>query len=190
MNQIFNLRELPKYETIRGLADRFPQLTPQMVHSWLVLLKSASDVLSAFEAHTAQYDLSPGRFTTLMLVYHYEHQGLTPSFIADHMGVTRATMTGLLDGLEHAGLILREHPAADRRAQFIRLTPCGRDRLEQILPHHFAQVARLMNQLGEPEQLMLDELLNKVRQNLSLICGESLSRPITLHPCENNDLKA
>jgi len=174
MTQLFTLRELPKYETIARLADRFPQLTIEMVQTWLVCLKTSSDMMLALEAHAAQYGLSSARFTALMHLYHSVDENLAPSVLADRMGVTRATMTGLLDGLESCGLLVREPQCDDRRAFILRLTPKGRCCVEKILPHHFDQVARLLGNLTADERQTLQELLNKLRDHLPSICGDPL----------------
>ncbi len=50
------------------------------------------------------------------------------------VGASPSTATGLLDGLESAGLVLREHDRRDRRRVLVSLTPKGEqvaDRLRQ-----------------------------------------------------------
>ncbi|MGT2437004.1 MarR family winged helix-turn-helix transcriptional regulator [Bradyrhizobium betae] len=49
--------------------------------------------------------------------------GLAPNALAGQAGATRATITGLLDGLEREALIERHADSMDRRALTIRLTP-------------------------------------------------------------------
>jgi DNA-binding MarR family transcriptional regulator len=46
--------------------------------------------------------------------------------LADAVGVTPRTMTGLIDGLTSTGFAVRTPDPADRRAQRVELTPAGR----------------------------------------------------------------
>ena len=60
-----------------------------------------ADALAAAVESTLrhQFGLSVGRFSLLMILHRYSESELTPSDLAQRAGVTRATVTGLLDGL-------------------------------------------------------------------------------------------
>lgn len=160
------LRDLPKYESIRQQAQRYPQIDPRAVESFLVLLRVASDVLSGFEAFLAQYGMSQGKFTVLMVLNRDPATGLSPSELADRCGVTRATMTGLLDGLEREKLVHREGNAADRRKAVVRLANKACKLLDRVLPSYYSQVAGLMGALHEEQKVHLIDLLGKVNERL------------------------
>nr|WP_273038642.1 MarR family transcriptional regulator [Iningainema tapete] len=104
-----------------------------------------------------------GKFTLLMQLLYADEQGLTPSECAERAGVTRATITGLLDGLERDGLVRRQPYPADRRMLCVHLTDKGRDLLCGMLPDHFCRTTNLMAHLTNTEKKTLIELLNKVR---------------------------
>lgn len=163
------LKDLPKYECIRACAQRFGVPDPGAIHGCLLLLRVASDVLGRLEQCFADAGLSQARFTVLMLLHRPGAPAVeppaaaTPSDLADRAGVTRATMTGLLDGLEREGLIEREPCAADRRMLTVRITDLGRTRLESMLPGYFRLVSELMSPLTEPQRLALIELLTPLR---------------------------
>jgi DNA-binding MarR family transcriptional regulator len=91
------------------------------------------------------------------------------SDIADSVGVSRATMTGLLDGLERDELIRRVDHREDRRRITITLTANGRRLLDQILPDHFRRVAGLMSNLSANDRKKLLELLGKVRAGIAAL---------------------
>eukprot|EP01034_Spumella_vulgaris_P017990 gene17990-22966_t len=55
-------------------------------------------------ARLAPHNLSEGKFVLLFLL-HQMAEGLSPHELADRAGVTRATVTGLLDGLERDGFV-------------------------------------------------------------------------------------
>lgn len=173
---MFLLRDIPKYEAIQATAARYPDLQPRAAEAYLVLLRVASDVLSSVDRHIAAHGLSQARFTVLMLLNcgACEGQG-SPSDLATRAGVSRATMTGLVDGLERDGLVAREPHEDDRRMLTVRLTPRGRETLEAILPGHFRYVARLMSGLSEEEQVELVGLLAKLRERLPEVPPVELS---------------
>jgi MarR family transcriptional regulator, negative regulator of the multidrug operon emrRAB len=64
-------------------------------------------------------------------------EAINPSSLAQKLGVTRATMTGLLDGLHKKGLIERRAQASDRRKVGVLLTAGGRRTLDNILPDYY-----------------------------------------------------
>lgn len=109
--------------------------------------------------------VSQGRFTVLMLLYDKScgrTHVLTPAQLADQAGVTRATMTGLIDTLERAGMVTRKPDPADRRMLSVELTSAGLAFLERILPEHFRRISRLMAALSEAERRTLVRLLGKI----------------------------
>ncbi|MFZ5623535.1 MAG: MarR family winged helix-turn-helix transcriptional regulator [Gemmatimonadota bacterium] len=125
-------------------------------------LRVAGDVLAMSDACLSQVGLSHNRFTILFLLCRADDAGLTPSELADRLGVPRATMTGLLDGLERDGLIQRVRTASDRRSVMIRLTSRGRAFVDRDVPVHCERMSALMNVLDESERKALDAILTKL----------------------------
>ena len=163
---MFYLRDLPKYEAIRQRAARYPELDARALEAFLVLLRVASDVLDGLEAFLARQGTSQGKFTILMLLNRDPAVGISPSDLADRSGVTRATITGLLDGLSREKLVVREDDVGDRRKAVVRLTRRGSRQLEAMLPDYYRQVAELMGELSDDEKAGLVELLGKVNTRL------------------------
>jgi len=163
--ELFLLRDLPRYEMLQEKARRYPDLDAGAVEATLVLLRVASDVLEGFGAHFARNGTSQGRYLALMMLDRpCAEGGMSPSELADKLGVTRATVTGLLDGLERDELISRQMHPEDRRAFRIELTLKGRDFLAAVLPDHYRRVAGLMAHLDSDERRQLIDLLAKVAQ--------------------------
>lgn len=166
---MFYLRDLPNYETIKKRAARYANADPAAIESCLVLLRVAVDVLAAFDAYLARHKISAGRFSLLMILNRDPDTPVSPSDLAARAGVTRATVTGLLDSLEREQLIARQHDCADRRMVMVRLTPLAQQRLEEMLPDYHRRVANLMGQLSEPEKKKLTALLGKVKEGIPTI---------------------
>ena len=105
----------------------------------------------------------------MIQLHAHNDKGLSPSELAGNLGVTRATVTGLLDGLERENLVRREPNLSDRRALMIHLTSEGKKRLETILPEHFKRIQKLMSGLDDNEKGNLIALLKKVGANLTVL---------------------
>ncbi|MBD2034491.1 MarR family transcriptional regulator [Phormidium sp. FACHB-592] len=150
-------------QALQALAARYPELDVASVEACLAFLRATADVQSALEAHLARYGLSMGKFTLLMQLLQVEESGLTPSECAERSGVTRATITGLLDGLEREDLVERRPWPGDRRMLSVHLTEKGKNLLAQMLPDHFCRTTELMVNLSATEKKTLIRLLQKVQ---------------------------
>jgi DNA-binding MarR family transcriptional regulator len=159
------LKDLPRYECILEVARRFPELDPTACEAYLNILRAADDVYRQSEGFFNANGLSAGRFTVLMLLYDKiagEPFPMTPADLADKAGVTRATMTGLVDTLERDGLVRREHDSGDRRMMLVHVTAKGLGVIEGMLPAHYKRIAALLEPLSQTERKTLVRLLNKV----------------------------
>lgn len=162
---MFLLKDVPKSEVIKAFARRMPDLDPSAAEACLTLLRTASDVMLAMDAHFTRHDISQGRFSILMTLTR-SGGNQTPAELADRLGCTRATVTGLLDGLERDGLVERHPSSDDRRRIDVVITTKGRAFLETMLPDHFRRVAGLMSALSEKERRSLIALLAKVDEGI------------------------
>jgi DNA-binding MarR family transcriptional regulator len=170
------LKDLPRYECLLEIVRRFPDLDPTACEAYLNLLRAGDEVYRQSEGFFSAHDLSPGRFTVLMLLYDKvagEPLPQTPADLAEKAGVTRATITGLVDTLERDGMVSREHDSGDRRMMLVNLTAKGRAAIEDILPVHFKRMTALMSPLSESERKTLVRLLNKVAAQAAVMAVET-----------------
>jgi DNA-binding MarR family transcriptional regulator len=163
------LKDLPRYECLLEASREFPDLDPSATEVFLHLLRAGDEAFRVVEAHLAQHDITQGRFGVMMALWgNCQRAGtetekpLTPAELADRTGVTRATMTGLVDTLERAGLVTRTPHPEDRRMMCVGLTKRGERLLADIMPEHFRRMAWLMAPLSENERKTFVRLLSKV----------------------------
>ena len=163
------LKDLPRYECLLEASREFPDLDPSATEVFLHLLRAGDEAFRSVEEHLAKHEISQGRFGVLMALWGHERRagagvaaGMTPAELADHTAVTRATITGLVDTLERAGLVKRTPHHEDRRMMSVELTARGRDRLNDIMPEHFRRMAWLMDPLSEEDRTVFVRLLSKV----------------------------
>lgn len=180
------LKDLPRYECLLEAAKQFPDLDPWSCAVFLHLLRAGDEVFSVAERNLARHDISPGRFGVLMLLWHGARDrasvpasdgcGLpgprTPAELADAAGVTRATMTGLIDTLERDDFVKRVPDPEDRRMMSVVLTTKATQFLRDLLPGHFQLMAALTCTLSEPERQTLVRLLNKIIEQAAKVSNE------------------
>src|SRR5215203_1675193 len=98
------LKDLPRYECLIEASREFPDLDPSATEVFLHLLRSGDEAFRVVESHLATHDISQGRFGVMMALWgNCQRTGaktaLTPAELAERTGVTRATITGLVDTL-------------------------------------------------------------------------------------------
>ena len=168
---MFYLLDQPTEEEFQNLARRYEEMEPSSVNAAVTLLKVGSDLLTGFEKMLRGYGLSQGRFLILIVMNRQPDEETTPSVLAEKIGVTRATMTGLINGLVRDGLIERYARADDRRGVNLKLTRMGRDLLEGLLPDYWSRIFTLMGGLDDDEEKALVALLGKVAANIHALTG-------------------
>ena len=84
------------------------------------------------------------------------------SRLADGAGVTRATVTGLLDGLERDGFLSRQPGQEDRRKTRVKLTAKGRTAAARLFKEHTDWIGSLFAELDDPDRARLRELLARI----------------------------
>ncbi|WP_405497205.1 MarR family winged helix-turn-helix transcriptional regulator [Nocardia sp. NBC_00511] len=154
-------KQLRRYE----LED---QIDPQAVLVAVRLLSTGTKLNQAAEAHFARFGLSTGRYR-LLAALEDEDGELAPSQLAEVLGVTRATVTGLIDGLEQQGLVCRRASAEDGRALIVVLTARGADKLREVAPEHFGRLQSMVGGLTQRERTTFLDLLDRISQGITAL---------------------
>jgi DNA-binding MarR family transcriptional regulator len=172
------LKDLPRYECLQESAKEFPELDPSACEAFLHLLHTGDAAFAVAEQNLAAHGISQGRFCVMMLLWRSNQPEVaanltgrdacapgprTPAELAEAAGVTRATMTGLIDTLERDGFVKRQPDKTDRRMMSVLLTPKGEQFLRRFMPGHFKITCSLMSGLSVSERKTLVRLLMKVQ---------------------------
>lgn len=159
------LKDLPDSTILTKFATRYPDANIEHVLHFLTLLRVGSDLSAVLDNFLGQYNLLQGRWWVLILLMREQDLTSTPSSLAQKAGVSRATMTGLIDGLDKEGLVVRVPNVADRRKFHIKLTPAGQAKLDEVMPEYYRRVDRLMAILSPDEATLLSSILIKLQKN-------------------------
>ncbi|MGL3806467.1 MarR family winged helix-turn-helix transcriptional regulator [Paeniglutamicibacter sp. R2-26] len=108
----------------------------------MALLATARRIDADCALILSDYELSEGRLAVLLAVS--ENPGITPAELAARLDVKRATITGLLDGLERQGLVTRAGGATDRRTISVHIADAGELIIETLAPVYSAWLDSLV----------------------------------------------
>ncbi len=145
--------------------ERRGQMQTDNLYACFELLALAGAIDKDCAARLAPYRLSEGKFVLLFLL-NGQLNGLSPFELAERAGVTRATITGLLDGLERDQFIKRCPSPDDRRKITIMLTEQGSKTAHELFNEHTRWISALFAGFSDEERKSLDGFLQRIRKNL------------------------
>jgi DNA-binding MarR family transcriptional regulator len=158
------LKEVPRYECLREASKRMPDVDPSICELFLNILHTGDLAVRAEADFLAEHGLNQARMIILVLLDNAESGSMRSSELADRANVSRATMTGLLDTLEKAGLLTRAPDPHDRRASNVKISPKGEKLLRKVQPLIARWAEDLLSPLSLEERAELVRLLRKAQQ--------------------------
>jgi len=163
---MLQLRDLPTTAVLAQFAERYPDADITAVSGFLHLLRVATDLSIALDACLSKHQLLQGRWWVLILLMREASKTSTPSILAEKAGVSRATMTGLIDGLEQSNLVMRIYTKDDRRSVQIKLTEAGQSKLDVVMPDYYRRVRKCMQALDADKRLQLQHMLELINSGI------------------------
>lgn len=157
------------YDKIIQYAKKQKMFDASAIRTLLSLFQFINNFSSMVEKHFGRYGLSQGRFGIIMVLFAQPKDTWTPADLAESLSVTRATITGLLDGLEKSKLIERQAHPQDRRKLIVTLTQDGIDCAKKMTPVNFQFASQLLKELSNQEKQELVKLLGKMNQGVERV---------------------
>ncbi|HEX3950267.1 MAG TPA: MarR family transcriptional regulator [Steroidobacteraceae bacterium] len=134
---------------------------------WLRLLTCSHLIENQVrKALAAQFKTTLPRFD-LMAQLERASQGLQMGELSRRMLVTGGNITGIVDQLERAGLIVRTEDPGDRRVYLVKLTKEGRRQFAYMAAEHESWIVRLFAGIPKREQRTLNGSLSRLRAQLT-----------------------
>lgn len=157
---MLQLKDLPDEKVLRKFAERYEDVDSRSVTHFLNILRIGTELTESLDRFLATHGLLQGRWWVLILLMREDNLTSTPSELAEKAGVTRATMSGLINGLLRDGLVARQDDDQDRRSYRIQLTALGQSKLDEVMPDYYTRVKAMMNVISvQQREDLLKQLL-------------------------------
>ena len=157
---MFFLKDLPdNYDILENIIRPYTEDSTSSVMAYIVLMRLGTDLQLALEKNLKPYGLSRAGYVTLVVLNHSSASEVTVSELADRVGVTRATMTGILNTLLKKDFVDRYPHTMDRRSLLVRIRQKGVKLINQISPKMFNHISEFANGLTEEEKKEMIGLL-------------------------------
>jgi DNA-binding MarR family transcriptional regulator len=164
---MLNIRDIPRYEAIGESAAKYPNMDPAATEAFIVLLHTGHRLANLAESHLQREGISHARFVVLAVLNRVPGQALPGGELAQKIGVTKQTLTSLVDGLEQSGYVCRMDHSGDRRVCLIGMTRKGKAFMERVLPGVYDAQKRVMSALTPDEQRDLARVLRVLWGSMS-----------------------
>jgi DNA-binding MarR family transcriptional regulator len=127
------------------------------------------------QTYFARFGISGAQWGVLRNLHRVEQEGLSGLRLTDlgnRLLISPPSVTGVVDRLVRAGLVVRCGSPTDLRAKRVELTRAGREVVERVLRVHESQINTVLGPLTEEEREDLQRLLAKLGRHLQeLITG-------------------
>jgi DNA-binding MarR family transcriptional regulator len=142
------------------------------VRLWLRMLSCTNRIESVVRQKLqANFQTTLPRFD-LMAQLERARQGLKMSELSQRLMVTGGNVTGITDGLEKEGLVVREVDSADRRVFRVKLTAEGQRQFRRMAAEHEQWVIELFDGMSTRHKEQLAELLGDLKRHISQAANE------------------
>ena len=108
--------------------------------------------------------LTFGQFSALIILYNLGP--LPMGTVAEHLGISMASATGMIDRLVHAGWVDRSRSETDRRVVSVDLTSQGREKMAAKQRVRRRKIQELFEPLTESDLTQLLRMLEKVAERV------------------------
>lgn len=130
------------------------------------LFRAANAVRNHLERTVLQpHDLTWTAFVVLWVVWIWER--VETRIIADEVGVSKATLSGVLATLERRELLTRSRSATDGRLVIVELTPAGRRLMKRLFPSFNQQEQLVVSAIDRDQLPAAAEMLRLLTQAAS-----------------------
>jgi DNA-binding MarR family transcriptional regulator len=139
------------------------------------LHSAAIHLLRRVRTEDARTGLTPARLSALSVVVYAGPVSL--GTLAEAEGVRSPTMTGIVRGLESAGLVRRRNDPLDHRAVVIATTPKGRRLLSVARARRLHLLERLLHPLSPSERRTLHDAVRILTERMERADSDRAASP-------------
>lgn len=161
------LRPEPPPTVLAAFRQRLHGRELQTMGALFALRRTAQQVDNAVTEWLSNFGGSIARFQVMAILWASAGAGVPHKEIVATLGVTRATVSGLMAGLERDGLVESEVNATDRRNLTARLTDKGRTTMDSAFEANVSRMQTAFSFLSDQEMTTFADLLQKIRQGFA-----------------------
>ncbi len=148
-----------------GSGARYSYNLVLMGERYLKSIRLLAECMQSFERlsgeHVRQSGLTHAQFDIIATL------GNTPGMSYKELGdktlITKGTLTGVIERLEHKGLVERERSSCDKRSFFIRLTRQGEQVFHDVFPKVVARGRQVFAQYSDDDYDALEKTLSELK---------------------------
>ncbi|GAA1625935.1 MarR family winged helix-turn-helix transcriptional regulator [Leucobacter chromiireducens] len=148
-----------------ALLLRHTQQETEAAQLLMMVLRTAQLVDRACATQLAPFDLTEARFGVLLAAA--EDPAATPARLAAKLDITRAAVTGLVDGLVRQGLVTRHEDPEDRRSLTVTVTLAGHATLAALGPRYGEWLSSLTAGLSPSDIARASAALSTIQHQLA-----------------------
>ena len=141
-------------------------------HEWMELFMHRS--MHGYIHYAREKNLSRSMIGTLFHLSHRDHAGVTD--LGEHLGVSSAAASQMLEHLAEEGLIQRTEDPDDRRMKKISLTEKGYQVMKESVSARLGWLEELTESFSDKEKVQItiamELIINKAKQQDTLKKGE------------------
>lgn len=153
---------LPTLEMLEKHAQLVPEIDPPAVLAMLRIIETYGQIRHQItDVLDREHNISEGKLI-VMVSLHQEQKPLALSIIAQRVGVSKATISTMMQRMVRDGLVTIMASPEDGRSKLAVLTEAGTELMNQVLPAHYGRISKLMDRLTKDEQQQLCLLLEKI----------------------------
>jgi DNA-binding MarR family transcriptional regulator len=148
---------------VKRFGTKYPTFHWPSAELLLNLIYTHNTISTNLDRYIAAHGITRAAFNVLMILSRSEAKGCKQNEISKLMLVSRANITGLVDGLVKQGFVQRQSHQNDRRANMVRILPAGEALLEEILPNYYEHFHTMCSVLSAADKKKLNGLLTQLR---------------------------
>lgn len=163
-----NSKTCGKEEFFCKMTKEYSDLDPLKSEMMSKLFLLNDDLVDMKQRALAEHNVSEGRLMVLVSLWS-QSAPIKATDLAESIGVTKATVTGLIDSLMNDGYVQKKDCESDRRAAYLHLTEKGQAFLNVVLPDHAKKISDLAHVLSNQEAEQFLKILIKLRSFIANI---------------------
>lgn len=136
-----------------------------MGERYLKSIRLLAECMQGFERlsadHVRQCGLTHAQFDIIATLGNT--QGMSYKELGEKTLITKGTLTGVIERLEHKGLVQRERSADDKRSFFVRLTAAGERTFHDVFPRVVARGGAVFANFTEEDYAALEKTLSALK---------------------------